>query len=130
MNESNDNMKNTMPLPQAISVVTITTLGCVIAAWLLSGLVSISVGGMRTTLGEGAALPMFTDMLASNCMAIWWIPILAICVGAPLIVRGNHTTANLIVYVTLFGFLALVSTIFTVVAMVLPWVPMKMAIGS
>jgi hypothetical protein len=130
MIESNDNMKNTMSLPQAIAVVAITTLGCVAAAWLLSGLVSISVGGMRTTLGENAALPMFTDMLASNCMTLWWIPILAICVGAPLIVRGNHTTANLIVYVTLFGFLALVLTIFTVVAMVLPWVPMRMDIGS
>lgn len=129
MIDEDDNMKKTMPLPQSIAVVAVTTLSCAIVAWLLHGLVYTCVRSLHDSIGD-AALPFFADMLATNRMVFWWVPLLAICVGAPLIVRKRHTAANLILYVTLFGFLALISTVFTVVAMVLPWIPIKIDIGS
>jgi hypothetical protein len=123
MIEENREMNKVAPRQQSIAIVTIATLGTAVMAYFLWAFVSVSAMTMHDMFGD-VALPMFTGKLIQNRILFWALPILSFIVGVTMLAKGNHSHANLLLYISALVFVALTAITFTIVALAIPWMPL------
>ena len=119
----NRKMNEVASRPQSIAIVAIVTLGCLAVAWLLLAFVSLSAATMHEMFGD-VTLPASTEKLIQHRSLLWALPFLSLVGGVGMLAKSKHSILNLVLYVSTLVFLALTAITFTIVAVIIPWMPL------
>jgi len=130
MIEGDREMNLTAPRPHSIVLVAFATLACLVVAYFLWGITGFSALSMHDMFGD-MALPPFTGLLIQHRILFWSLPILSAVIGGTLLVKGKHSTINLLLYASSLAFTILAVVTFTIVALLIPWLHLiRNVIGS